>query len=82
MILRSLPGLHLVNITDGSYRLHLTYFHGVPDSGVPRPRPSAIRPVQGKANVWEGFCDACKEWKVLKKTARGWNWSHAIGLPN
>ncbi|RMZ79301.1 hypothetical protein DV737_g3445, partial [Chaetothyriales sp. CBS 132003] len=37
------PVSHWVNITDGSYCFHLTYFHGVPDSGVPLPRPSTIR---------------------------------------
>jgi len=68
------PVSHWVNIADGSYRFHLTYFHGVPDSGVSLPRPSTIRPVQDKANVWEGYCEACRNWKVLKKTTRGWNW--------
>ena len=79
------PVSHWVNIADGSYRFHLTYFHGVPDSGVPLPRPSTIRPVQGKANVWEGFCKACGGWKVLKKTTRGWNWYRHwlnVGLPH
>ena len=33
------PGSHWVNIPDGSYKFHLTYFHGVPDSGVSLPRP-------------------------------------------
>lgn len=68
------PVSHWVNIADGSYGFHLTYFHGVPDSGVPLPRPSIIRPVLGQAHVWEAFCKACDEWKVLKKTSRGWNW--------
>ncbi len=68
------PVSHWVNIADGSYRFHLTYFHGVPDSGVSLPRPSTIRPVQGKTNVWEGYCDACGDWRVLEKTTRGWNW--------
>lgn len=81
------PVFHWVNITDGSYRFHLTYFHGVPDSGFPLPRPSTIRPVQGKTNAWEGFCEACDKWRLLKKTKRGWNWyrhwlvvRHSIGL--
>ena len=68
------PVFHWVNIADGSYRFHLTYFHGVPDSGVPLPRPSTIRPVLGMPAVWEGFCNACNDWKILKKTTRGWNW--------
>ncbi len=68
------PVSHWVNIPDDSYRFHLTYFHGVPDSGVPLPRPSTIRPVQGKTNTWEGFCEACRHWRTLKKTKRGWNW--------
>ncbi|KAK0742061.1 hypothetical protein B0T21DRAFT_306459 [Apiosordaria backusii] len=68
------PVSHWVNIADGSYRFHLTYFHGCPDSGVPLPRPSTIRPVSGEAKVWEAFCDACSAWRILKKTKRGWNW--------
>ncbi|KAK3364662.1 ankyrin repeat-containing domain protein [Lasiosphaeria hispida] len=68
------PAAHWVNIPDGSYRFHLTYFHGVPESGVPLPRPSTIRPVEGRAGVWEGYCDACEGWRVLKKTGRGWSW--------
>lgn len=68
------PVFHWVNIPDGSYRFHLTYFHGVPDSGVPLPRPSIIRPINGSLNTWEGFCDACDQWRLLKKTRRGWNW--------
>ncbi|KAK0704394.1 hypothetical protein B0H67DRAFT_557217 [Lasiosphaeris hirsuta] len=68
------PAPHWVNIPDGSYRFHLTYFHGVPESGVPLPRPSTIRPVEGRSGTWEGYCDACEGWRVLKKTARGWSW--------
>ncbi|KAI0451144.1 ankyrin repeat-containing domain protein [Xylaria acuta] len=68
------PVSHWVNISDGSYAFHLSYFHGVPASGVPLPRPSTIRPVAGKLDNWEGFCEACQEWKLLKKTKRGWNW--------
>jgi hypothetical protein len=65
---------HWVNIPDGSYKFHLTYFHGVPPSGVPLPRPPEIRRLHGKLNVWEGYCEACAGWRVLKKTTRGWNW--------
>lgn len=68
------PISHWVNMADGSYGFHLTYFHGVPDSGVPLPRPSTIRPVKDNTNVWEGFCETCNRWKILKKTKRGWNW--------
>lgn len=68
------PAPHWVTISDGSYRFHLTYFHGVPESGIPLPRPSAIRPVAGKSGMWEGYCDACDGWRVLKKTGRGWSW--------
>ncbi|KAI2638009.1 ankyrin repeat-containing domain protein [Hypomontagnella submonticulosa] len=68
------PVFHWVNIPDGSYAFHLTYFHGVPASGVPLPRPSTIRPLQRKTDEWEGFCEACQDWKLLKKTKRGWNW--------
>ncbi len=70
------PVSHWVNITDGSYKFHLTYFHGVPDSGVPLPRPATIRPAIGVPGRWrwEGFCHVCDGWKILKKTARGWNW--------
>jgi hypothetical protein len=68
------PVSHWVNMSDGSYRFHLTYFHGVPDSGVPLPRPSDIRRVAGANGKWEGFCDACNGWRTLRKTKRGWNW--------
>lgn len=68
------PISHWVNISDGSYAFHLTYFHGVPASGVPLPRPSVIRQVSEKAGSWEGYCEACVDWKLLRKTRRGWNW--------
>ena len=68
------PVSHWVTIPDGSYRFHLTYFHGVPESGIPLPRPSSIRPVAGKNGMWEGYCDACDGWRILKKTGRGWSW--------
>lgn len=80
------PVSHWVNISDGSYNFHLTFFHGVPDSGVPLPRPSSIRPVKEHVNVWEGYCESCYSWKVLKKTKRGWNWYrhwlHVRDLPH
>lgn len=68
------PTFHWVNVPDGSYGSHLTYFHGVPDSGVPLPRPKSIRQVHGRVHVWEGYCEPCGKWKVLKKSSRGWNW--------
>ncbi|KAI1327596.1 ankyrin repeat-containing domain protein [Xylariaceae sp. FL0255] len=68
------PVSHWVNIADGSYAFHLTYFHGVPDSGVPLPRPTIIRPIEAASSRWEGYCEACLDWKLLKKTKRGWNW--------
>ncbi|EXJ69724.1 uncharacterized protein A1O5_06795 [Cladophialophora psammophila CBS 110553] len=61
------PVGHWVNIPDGSYGFRLTYFHGVPDSGVPLPRPSTIQPVQGLFGVWEGFCEACGKMEGLEK---------------
>lgn len=68
------PYSHWVNISDGSYAFHLTYFHGVPDSGVGLPRPATIRPSQGADGVWEAYCEACLKWRILKRTKRGWNW--------
>ncbi|KAI1169463.1 ankyrin repeat-containing domain protein [Nemania sp. FL0916] len=64
------PVSHWVNIPDGSYAFHLTYFHGVPASGVPLPRPSTVP----QLDSWEGFCEVCENWRLLKKTRRGWNW--------
>jgi hypothetical protein len=63
-----------INIPDGTYEFHLTYLHGVPSTGLPLPRPSEIREVEDAAGMWEGFCDACQGWRLLKKTRRGWNW--------
>ena len=65
---------HWVNMTEGRYEFHMTHFHGVPSSGVPLPRPPAIRESLGEPQTWEGYCDACQAWKVLKKTNRGWTW--------
>ncbi|KAK8136420.1 ankyrin [Apiospora sp. TS-2023a] len=77
------PVFHWVNMVDGSYRFHLTYFHGVPDSGVPLPRPTEIRPVMDKVGTWEGFCEACSRWRLLKKTKRGWSWyRHWLNVRN
>jgi hypothetical protein len=67
------------NIEDSSYRLDLTYHHGIATSGIPLPRPFHIRQSDGNAGVWEGYCDTCKDWLVLRRTSRGWNWfSHCI----
>ncbi|KAL2267919.1 hypothetical protein VTJ83DRAFT_5196 [Remersonia thermophila] len=67
------PVSHWVNMADGSYAFHLTYFHGVPESGVPLPRPPMLRTSSHK-HGWEAFCESCNGWRVLKKTPRGWNW--------
>lgn len=67
------------NIENSSYRLDLIYHHGIATSGIPLPRPSSIRESDGNAGVWEGYCDTCKDWQVLRRTSRGWNWfSHCI----
>jgi hypothetical protein len=65
---------HWVNIPDGTYEFHLTYLHGLPSTGLPLPRPSVIREVEDAPGTWEGFCDSCQGWRLLKKTKRGWNW--------
>jgi hypothetical protein len=68
------PTGHWVNMTNGEYEYHMTYFHGVPRSGVPLPGPTAIQERLEKSNTWKGYCDACKSWKTLKRTGRGWTW--------
>lgn len=65
---------HWVNITDGTYEFHLTCLHGLPSTGLALPRPSITREVAGLSGVWEGYCDDCRGWRVLKRTKRGWNW--------
>lgn len=65
---------HWVNIPSGNYEFHLTYLHGLPYTGLPLSRPSAIREINGRAGVWEAFCDVCDGWRTLKKTHQGWNW--------
>ncbi|KAI9652012.1 MAG: hypothetical protein M1831_007253 [Alyxoria varia] len=65
---------HWVNIPNGTYEYHLTYLHGLPSSGVPLPRPSTIREVDERRGVWEGYCEHCSGWRVLRKTSKGWNW--------
>ncbi|KAF2661221.1 ankyrin [Lophiostoma macrostomum CBS 122681] len=65
---------HWVNIPSGTYEFHLTYLHGLPYTGLPLPRPSALREIGDKVGVWEAFCDICDGWRTLKKTPQGWNW--------
>lgn len=68
------PVGHWVNMTSGKYEFHMTYFHGVPRSGIPLPRPTAIQEQPEKSKRWKGYCDECKSWKTLKRTSRGWTW--------
>lgn len=65
---------HWINILDGTYEFHLTYLHGLPSTGLALPRPSIVREIIGLSGVWEGYCDLCQGWRVLKRTKRGWNW--------
>lgn len=64
------PGVWL-NIGDGSYRENLMYKHGIHSSGIPLPRPSNLRKHEGK---WQGFCEACRGWRTIRATEKGWNW--------
>jgi hypothetical protein len=59
---------------DLSYEKDLTYRHGIDSSGIPLPRPTSIRPVEGKPRMWEGYCEACRGWRILRTTKMGWNW--------
>ena len=70
---RCAPGKWL-NLPDGSYEFHMTYLHGSPASGVPLPRPSSIRKASKASNQWEGFCEDCDQWIIIRRTDRGWNW--------
>jgi hypothetical protein len=65
---------HWVTIPSGDYEFHLTYLHGLPYTGLPLPRPSAIREVVSQKGTWEAFCDMCQGWRTLKRTKQGWNW--------
>ena len=70
---RCTPGQWL-NMPGGNYEFHMTYLHGSPASGVPLQRPSFIRCASGSLGRWEGYCDECYNWMVIRKTNRGWNW--------
>ena len=70
---RCTPG-QWFNMPSGDYEFHMTYQHGCPTTGVPFPRPSSIRRVRGCQDRWEGYCDECMGWMVLRRTVRGWNW--------
>lgn len=59
---------------DQSYENDLTYRHGIDSSGIPLPRPSNIRSVEGKEKLWEEYCEDCPGWRTLRTTKRGWNW--------
>jgi hypothetical protein len=61
-------------MVDLSYENDLTYRHGIDSSGIPLPRPSSIRPVEGKDRLWEGYCEDCSGWRTLRTTKMGWNW--------
>lgn len=61
-------------MSDQSYANDLTYRHGIDSSGIPLPRPSCIRPVEGKEKLWEGYCEDCRGWRTLRATRMGWNW--------
>lgn len=75
---RCLPG-QWHNIENSSYRLDLTYHHGIAPSGIPLPRPSSIRESASNPGFWEGYCDTCEHWQVLRRTHRWWNWfSHCV----
>lgn len=66
---------------DLSYENDLIYRHGIDSSGIPLPRPSSIRPVEGKPKMWEGYCEACQGWRILRTTRMGWNWfRHCIAV--
>jgi len=65
---------HWVNIPSGDYEFHLTYLHGLPYTGLPLPRPSAIREIEAQEGSWEAYCDICESWRTLKRTKQGWNW--------
>lgn len=78
------PVPHWVNMADGGYAFHLTYIHGIPESGIPLPRPRILHrlPYQRRV-IWTALCDACGVWVVLKKTQRGWNWyRHWLNVSN
>lgn len=62
------------NRQDGSYEFDLTYRHGIDHSGVPLGRPSKLRQLTSMSGVWEGYCDTCRCWRILRKTKMGWNW--------
>ncbi|KAI9668917.1 MAG: hypothetical protein M1829_005229 [Trizodia sp. TS-e1964] len=62
------------NIDNLSYENDLTYRHGIDSSGIPLPRPSSIRLVKGKVKTWEGYCESCQGWRILRTTMMGWNW--------
>ncbi|KAJ5714167.1 uncharacterized protein N7483_011348 [Penicillium malachiteum] len=67
---------HWVNIHDETYKYHLTYLHGIPSSGIPLPRPSKVQEITKGAGWWEGWCDSCQGWRLLRKPKGlgGWNW--------
>ena len=62
------------NIEDSSYEKNLTYMHGIASSGLSLPRPSSLRQAEGNRGVWQGYCEACRGWRNLKKSSAGWNW--------
>ena len=70
---RCTPGQWL-NMPQGDYKFHMTYLHGSPASGVPLQRPSFIRRASGSLDRWEGYCDECCDWMIIRRTDRGWNW--------
>ena len=62
------------NIEDSSYEKHLTYMHGIASSGLGLPRPSSLRQVKDRHGSWQGYCEACRGWRNLKRSSVGWNW--------
>ncbi len=69
------------SISDLSYHFHITYKHGISSSGIPLPRPSSMRRRTSRPGEWEGYCDACQQWQLLKKIWMGWNWfTHFVNV--
>ena len=62
------------NIDDSSYERNLTYMHGIASTGLSLPRPSSLRQVDGLPGAWQGYCEECRGWRRLKRSAVGWNW--------